>query len=90
MTLRKQPNEEMLLALLDTQLRKCKALGPAFSFFDGAQEGSEQRTFKFLDSAAGMGSSSHLRRLLPLPCPRRGRSIIAHARRLLRIHRLLL
>ena len=49
---RKQPDEEMLLALLDTQLRKCKALRPAFVVFDDAQEGSERRTFEFLYSAA--------------------------------------
>ena len=52
MALRKQPDEDLLFYLLETQLRKCKALGPSFVVFDGAQEGPEQRTFKFLYNAA--------------------------------------
>ena len=52
MALQKLPEEEFLLALLETQLRKCKALGPAFVVFDGAEEGSKQRSSKFLYDAA--------------------------------------
>ena len=32
----KQPDEDLLFCLLETQLRACKALGPAFVVFDGA------------------------------------------------------
>ena len=46
MALRKQPDEDLLLALLVIHLRKTKALGPAFIIFDGAPEVSEQRSFK--------------------------------------------
>ena len=38
MAFKKQPDEDLLLYLLDTQLRKCKALGPAFVVYDGAEE----------------------------------------------------
>ena len=39
MGLVKQPDDDLLLCLLDTHLRKCKTLGPAFAFYEGAQEG---------------------------------------------------
>ena len=52
MALKKQPDEDLLLYLLDTQLRKCKALGPAFVVYDGAQEGTKERSFQFLYTAA--------------------------------------
>ena len=51
MALPKLPDEELLVALLETELRKCKALGPAFVVFDGAEAGSIQRTSKFLYEA---------------------------------------
>ena len=52
MGLVKQPDDELMLCLLDTQLRKCKALGPAFVVYDGAQEGAKERSFQFLYNAA--------------------------------------
>ena len=36
MGLVKQPDDDLLLCLLDTQLRKSKALGPAFVVYDRA------------------------------------------------------
>ena len=45
-------DDELPLCLLDTQLRKCKALGPAFVVYDGAQEGAKERSFQFLYNAA--------------------------------------
>lgn len=48
MGLVKQPDDDLLLCLLDTQLRKSKALGPAFVVYDGAQEGTKERSFQFL------------------------------------------
>ena len=52
MALQKHPDEDLLLYLLDTQLRKCKALGLSFVVYDGAQEGSKERSLKFLYTAA--------------------------------------
>ena len=52
MGLVKQPDDDLLLCLLDTQLRKSKALGPAFVVYDGAQEGTKERSFQFLYNAA--------------------------------------
>ncbi len=42
----------MLLALLETQLRKCEIPGPDFVVFDGGDEGSLQRTSAFPHNAA--------------------------------------
>ena len=42
----------MLLALLETQLRKSKAMGPTFVVFDAALENSPNRSAKFLYDAA--------------------------------------
>ena len=52
MALAKVPEEDMLLALLETQLRKSKALEPAFVTYDAAEIGSETRTSAFLYYAA--------------------------------------
>eukprot|EP00959_Pyramimonas_sp_CCMP1952_P304506 6372879-Pyramimonas_sp.AAC.1 len=41
----------MLLALLEPQLRQCKALAPAFVTYDGALEGSDVRTSTYLCNA---------------------------------------
>ena len=38
--------------MLDTQLRRCKALGPSFVVYDGAREGTKERLFQFLYVAA--------------------------------------
>ena len=48
MVLKNPPADDMLLAMFEPQLRKCKVLGPAFVIFDGAAEGSEQKSLKFL------------------------------------------
>ena len=52
MALAKLPDEDMMLALIETQLRRCKGMGPTFVVFDGAPEGSPQRTVTFLYNAA--------------------------------------
>ena len=52
MSLAKMPDDDMLVALLETQLRKCRALGPAFVVYDGAKDGSDERCAKFLYDAA--------------------------------------
>ena len=46
MALKKTPDDDMLFAIVDTQLRKCKALGPAFVIYDDALKDSEQRSSK--------------------------------------------
>lgn len=51
MALTRFPDEELFLALLEAQLRKCRALGPAFVVYDGAPEGSPTRTSKYLYDA---------------------------------------
>ena len=33
---------------MDTQLRKCNRLGPAFVVYDGAQEGAKEQSFQLL------------------------------------------
>ena len=51
MSLAKTPDDDLLLALLETQLRKSKAMGPMFVVFDAAPEGSPQLSAKFLYDA---------------------------------------
>ena len=43
--LSEQPLNKLFHALLMPQLRKCKALGPAFVVYDGAEDGDSKRTF---------------------------------------------
>ena len=47
LALARLPDEDMLLSLLETQLRQCKALGSSFVVFVGAPEGSPARTSNF-------------------------------------------
>ena len=51
MTMSDPPNEHMLRALLETQLRKCMALNPLFVSIDGSVPDSPQRLGRFLCDA---------------------------------------
>ena len=48
MALKMQPDGALLLALLIIELRKCKALAPAYVIYASAPEDSETRSFKCL------------------------------------------
>ena len=52
MAMKRLPDEDLLLALLEAQLRGCKALAPAFLVFDASPEGSANRTSTFIYNAA--------------------------------------
>ena len=52
MSLSKQPDEDLVHTLLETQLRKCKAIGPSFVLYDASPEGHPNRSSAFIYSAA--------------------------------------
>ena len=52
MGLAKPPDEELLHALVEPQLRKCKALAPDFVSYGRAADGAEERTSKHLYDCA--------------------------------------
>ena len=52
MGLSREPDEHLLAALVEHQLRLCKGLAPSFERFDSADEGSPERTITYLISAA--------------------------------------
>ena len=44
MALSKPPDEDLVHALIEKQLRKCRAFPPAFVLYDAAPEGHPSRT----------------------------------------------
>ena len=46
MAMKAQPDEALHLALLDIQLRKCKAFGPAYIIFDGLYNAARQEVIR--------------------------------------------
>ena len=47
-----QPDKHMLLALLETQLRKCVALQRMFMTIEGSSPGSHRRDYKYIHEQA--------------------------------------
>ncbi|CAK0813605.1 unnamed protein product, partial [Prorocentrum cordatum] len=47
MGLTRQPDEELIVAIVEPQLRLCRDLAPTFVAFDGAEEGSEERAISW-------------------------------------------
>ena len=52
MALSKAPDEDLVAALFEQQVHKCKALAPALVLYDASPEGRENRTTAFLYHAA--------------------------------------
>ena len=48
----RQPDEELIMAIVEPQLRLCRDLAPTFVTSDGAEEGSEERTISWLYNRA--------------------------------------
>ena len=47
-----KPDEDVLHALIEPQLRRCKALAPEFVTYDRAEDGDPEKTTEFLYNAA--------------------------------------
>ena len=52
LAMRRPPEEDLLLAVLEPELRKCQSLAPEFVIYDGADNDSEIRTRKWLYNSA--------------------------------------